>query len=237
MSRVKSNPLSTRFVQPGRLAWQSFDPQRTVDALSNYFTNQLNWRAAIVGPHGSGKSTLLEHLIPRLGHVVLKRAAYDEASPVSNEPTEPIDDASREIVWLKLRGRRASVDLLRATRSMWSQPRRLLVVDGYEQLSWWSRWMLLRRTARHSGGLLVTSHRPTALATLIETQVDVRLAQSLLHQLLPAELPNREQLLSGSHLSDLLAAHHGNLREVFMQLYDELASSDSRRDAAGGRRQ
>ncbi len=85
-SRLKSNPLATRFVEPGRVAWRVAPSQPSLEQLADYFTSKLNWRAAIVGPHGSGKSTLLEHLVPRLGDILLKRAAY-EPGPVAKTMT------------------------------------------------------------------------------------------------------------------------------------------------------
>ena len=226
MSRVKSNPLSTRFVQPGRIPWLAADANQSLDALSNYFTSKLNCRAAIVGPHGSGKSTLLAHLVPLLGTVVTKRAAY--ASPESSEPGTGLPhslhtgDSARSIVWLQLRGRAASAGLLKETRPLWCQPKRLLVIDGYEQLSLFSRAMVVWVTQRKQVGLLVTSHARTSLPTLIETHVDAKLAQQLLERLLPEDLAGRAEHLDPARLSQLLLVHQGNLREVFMHLYDEI---------------
>ncbi len=183
-------------------------------------------RGAIVGPHGSGKSTLLEHLVPRLGQIVLRRAAYEESSDERNvygsdgqagEPAKPL-----KIVWLKLRGQRPSIALVGETSSQWNQPERLLVVDGYEQLPLLSRLRLVQRTARGGVGLLLTSHRATWLPTLTRTVADVRLARTLLEQLIPQEQPNRVDLLDETKLQQLLNAHRGNLREVFMDLYDQI---------------
>ena len=225
MSRVKSNPLSTRFVQPGRIAWYAADSSRSLDALVDYFTRQLNCRAAIVGPHGSGKSTLLAHIVPLLGVVIAKRAAYvsDPQVPEGDAPLAArIGKIDKSIVWLQMRSRTASARLLQETRGQWCQPNRLLVIDGYEQLSMLARARLVWGTRNGGVGLLVTSHRRTSLPTLIETKVDARLAQQLLERLLPEDLPSRAALLNSDRLNGLLARNHGNLREVFMQLYDEL---------------
>lgn len=226
MSRVKSNPLSTRFVQPGRIAWHAVDSSQSLDVLVEYFTHQLNCRAAIVGPHGSGKSTLLAHLVPLLGTVIAKRATYNANEPHSSvlDPRLPHDigHAVRSVVWLQMRGRVASARLLKETRSLWCQRNRLLVIDGFEQLSMFTRAMIVRTTWRHGAGLLVTSHRRTSLPTLVETKVDAQLTQQLLDRLLPADLPGRDCHLNADHLDQLLKHHRGNLREVFMQLYDEI---------------
>lgn len=226
MLRVKSNPLSTRYVQPGRIPWYAVDSNQSITALANCFTNQLNCRAAIVGPHGSGKSTLLAHLVPLLGAVAYRRAAYASSIRQDDAPGFPMPQdaghSKRSIVWLEMRGSAASARLLSETQPQWCQPDRLLVVDGYEQLSLFSRAWLVWRTRRHRVGLLVTSHRRTSLPTLIATQVNVELALQLLDHLLPPDLEARAAHLNSERLSQLLTRHHGNLREVFMQLYDEI---------------
>ncbi len=236
MSRVKSNPLSTRFVEPGRIAWQALDSHQSLDAIVARFIDQLNYRGAIVGPHGSGKSTLLAHLVPLLGDVALKSATFPLPQTQRSAPSTTTPDGAipgcvqqpvprrtnRKIVWLQLRGRAASAQLLSETRPQWCAPDRLLIIDGYEQLSFLSRAKVVWLTKRKAVGLLITSHRRTSVPTLIETQVDVALAEQLLDQLLPVDLPDREKLMNAPHISQLLDRHDGNLREVFMQLYDEI---------------
>ncbi len=110
MLPAKSNPLSTRFVQPGRIDWQFFDERFSVERLANYFTHQLNRRAAIVGPHGSGKSTLLEHLVPKLGTIVSKRAAFEPRDGRDDAPFSTLEpsNVALPIVWLRMRGAKES---------------------------------------------------------------------------------------------------------------------------------
>lgn len=220
---MKSNPLATRFVAPGRLPWH---PQRgqTLEVLRDRLSKRFDYRAAIVGPHGSGKSTLLEHLVPLLGEVVLRASSYGDTLP-EHEDAGKVSSNGRAIVWLKLRGRLASQRLVVQSRRLWSQRGSLLVIDGYEQLSRVARGMVLARTQIAGAGLLVTSHRPTWLPTLTETEADPILAQQLLDQLLTShslESAERERLLDTARLRTLLDKHDGNLREVFMELYDEL---------------
>lgn len=224
MLRVKSNPLSTRFVEPGRIAWLAVDPEHSLEYLVNYFTCKLNWRAAIVGPHGSGKSTLLEHLVPRLGQLVQKIATYELPADSSLANSVGSDIPKRGIVWLKLRGRAPSARLLNDQRSAWCHPNSLLVVDGYEQLSMLARARLIFSTGRNSVGLLLTSHRRTFLPTLVKTKVDATLAKQLLDRVLPDEMLIRERIMNESRLGELLEKHDGNLREVFMELYDEVGT-------------
>lgn len=228
---VKSNPLSTRFVEPGKLAWRAAAGQSLAELVAR-FTDQLQSRAAIVGPHGSGKSTFLENFVPLLGKVELRAAAHEESDP-PNDRSAAGDESfgsalrdgakpSRTVVWLKMRGGAASRRLLFQTYRLWAEPHCILVIDGYEQLSSAARGAALLLTRLNSAGMLVTSHKPTALPTLLETRVDVPLAQELLCELLPDELEGRDRLLDAVRLEQRLDKHHGNLREVFMELYDEL---------------
>jgi hypothetical protein len=216
---VKSNPLATRYVAPGRLEWQPQNGQSLADIVSR-FTHQLGCRAAIVGPHGSGKSTLLEHLVPRIGPLELRKSTYgvhDEHGS-NHAPSS----SGRSVVWLKLRGSTASRRLLLETRHRWARRGGVLILDGYEQLSRATRGLALALTRARGAGLLVTSHRATWLPTLVETKVDVSLAQILLDQLLPVDEVDRDRLVDPQRLGDLLRKHQGNLREVFMELYDDL---------------
>ena len=222
---MKSNPLATRYVAPGKIPWHSHRGP-TLGQLHSKFVGQLHCRAAIVGPHGSGKSTLLEHLVPMLGTIALRRStvnwgeqprAADTVVPFQNVPSGEL----RSVVWLRLRGRSASGRLLLETRSEWARPGRLLVIDGYEQLSHFRRWRAMWLTRSSRTGLLVTAHHPTWLPTLIETHVDAALAQQVLEQLLSEDAVDRARMLDAHRLAKLLEKHHGNLRELFMELYDE----------------
>lgn len=231
---MKSNPLSTRFVAPGKLAWRD-SPGQSLSELVTRFTEQLHWRAAIVGPHGSGKSTFLENFVPLLGTIELRAAAYDESKgALANRAGANGADSDRDLpgnnespgarrsVWLKMRGRAQSRRLLFQTYRHWASRDCVLVIDGYEQLSPVARGAALMLTRINGAGMLLTSHKKTALPTLVETKVDVPLAQELLDELLPEDLEERTKFLEAQRLEQLLAKHHGNLREVFMELYDEL---------------
>lgn len=138
-------------------------------------------------------------------------------------------DQATSVVWLQMRGRRESSKLLCKTSSQWARPDRVLIIDGYEQLSHFRRAWVALTTLRSSRGLLVTSHRSTCLPTLVRTQVDASLAMRLLDQLLPQDQPQRSELLDAGRLEQLLVKHRGNLRELFMELFDEVQDV-SRRD-------
>jgi hypothetical protein len=154
------------------------------------------WRGQIIGPHGSGKSTLLAALVPELsqqaGGVVVARLQAD-----ARELPRCIDEA--------LEYNAPAV------------PRRLLVIDGYEQLSRWSRLWLQRRCRCVGHGLLVSAHRPLlALRVVYRTQVDPDMAWRVVRHLLRGEAcPFTPEDLAGR-----LAAKGGNLRELLFDLYD-----------------
>lgn len=183
------NPFDARFVRPGAVpyCWHSHrSPQALLARLE-----QNGWRGQIVGPHGSGKSALVAALaehVRRGGREVVLVELYD------GQRRLPIDPKS-------LAGR---------------PPGAVVVVDGYEQLSRWSRFKLRRQCRRRNLGLLVTSHTSAGFPDLVRTAADLDLAVQLVAQLAGESTfrPSREQI------AELLQRHEGDLREVLFALYD-----------------
>lgn len=205
---VVTNPFATRFVAPGQLGWIPPSPLLGLKQLQTKL-HDLNYRAAVVGPHGSGKSTLLEHLLKPLGTPAIK--CDHSGSPV-------VKSEHGRLIWLTLR--RGSHRGF--SRFHW-RPGRILVLDGFEQLSLVVRtWITLETRARKMG-LLVTSHRSTALTTLVQTAVSIETLRAVLHETLQASggWATFELQCDDDRLGDLIAKHHGNVREIMMQLYDE----------------
>lgn len=68
MARVgtlpRVNPFSTRFVQPGAIAYRFPAPDGLASLVARL--HETNGWGQVVGPHGSGKSTLLASLLPAL---------------------------------------------------------------------------------------------------------------------------------------------------------------------------
>jgi hypothetical protein len=90
------------------------------------------------------------------------------------------------------------------------------IVDGYEQLSRFARWRLKQRCRREKRGLLVTSHLPTGLQTLIELSPD-----EVLVQLIVAALATtRPTPLTPADVAASHARHGSNVREILFDLYD-----------------
>jgi hypothetical protein len=185
---VATNPFATRWVRPGAIAFHF--PEHVSPATLLARLEALHGWGEIVGPHGSGKSTLLATLIPHLeqsGRVVRLFELHD------GERCLPV------------RLRELSVDA--ATT---------VVVDGYEQLSWWHSWRLRSHVRRHGGGLIVTTHSSSGLPRLFETRVTLDLAQQLTGEL----ATQHTSRVTVDDVSQWFATTHGNLRELFFALYD-----------------
>ena len=154
----------------------------------------LGLRAAVVGPEGSGKTLLVEEIGVRL-----------EASGCR---------CRREVL---RRGQKALDGPQRHRLVDGVGPRDILVLDGAQELSFLSwRWLLWR--SQKAGGLLVTSHRPGLLPTLLTCRTSPELLQEIVDELDPVG----ETPLPSAH--ELYARHGGNLRTALLEAYDLCAS-------------
>jgi hypothetical protein len=163
-----------------------FPTDQNVDSLIERL-RQSGWRGQIIGPHGSGKSALLAALTPALERPI----------------TITLHDGQR----------RLPLDLRRDPRL---HPPVVLIVDGYEQLSYWSRWRLKQCCRRRRLGLLVTTHRRAGLPTLYQTAATPELARQIVADL----LGDRDWPFTTDEVSQCLRRHGGNLREMLFDLYD-----------------
>ncbi len=149
------------------------------------------WWGQITGGHGTGKSALLAALLPALqcaGHKPLVIELHDGQR------------ALRRDAWMTLRQTNHS----------------LVVVDGYEQLSRWSRFRLKRLCRSRGFGLLVTAHGAVGLPPIYHTALTATAAEQIVQQFLaggPALFTSAEFLAS-------FERHGGNLRETLFDLYD-----------------
>ena len=91
-----------------------------------------------------------------------------------------------------------------------------MIVDGYEQLSRWSRFQLNRCCRKRGLGLLATSHGPVGLPDLARTLASPGLAEQIVGEL----LRGREWPLSATELREGYCRHGGDLRELLFELYD-----------------
>ncbi|RME94609.1 MAG: hypothetical protein D6766_05365 [Verrucomicrobia bacterium] len=153
--------------------------------------HELGRRAAIVGPEGSGKTTLLEEWRQRL-----EAAGW------------------RVRLWRLTRERRRPD---RARRpAFWTVPAadELILLDGAEQLSWWA-WRAWLRRMRPAHGIVVTTHRPGRLPTLLECRTTPALLDELVAELLGGSSPAVRRLNRR-----WFRRHEGNLRLVLRAWYD-----------------
>src|SRR6478672_612080 len=133
-----ANPFATCWTRPGALPFRFSDGQSDERLVAKLAAQQ--WRGAIVGTHGSGKSTLLEALKPAI------LAAGRSLQTIS------LRDGQRRLP------RDFFVILTNDT---------VVIVDGYEQLGWPARLYLWLKCRSSGAGLLVTSHTPVRIPTLI----------------------------------------------------------------------
>lgn len=183
-----SNPFATRFTRPGAMEFlfpADESAQLLVDRLRDHA-----WQGQIVGPHGAGKSTLLATLIA------------------------PLQAAGRTTVQAALhQGESALPGVLDDWRS-WNATTQV-IVDGYEQLSWWSRRRLAQRVRDRQAGLLVTSHAATGLPTLMTVAPRMEAAHQIVQKLVADGDP-----ISRVDVEQAFRACDGNIREMLFQLYD-----------------
>jgi energy-coupling factor transporter ATP-binding protein EcfA2 len=183
------NPFATCWTRPGALSFRFSNGQSVEQLISQLAAQQ--WNGAIVGPHGSGKSTLLESL---------KRV---------------IAAAGRTIQAISLRdGQRR---LPRDFFATWaSDSNAVVIIDGYEQLGWPARLHLSLRCFATGVGLLVTSHRPIRIPTLIRLAPDRQLIEQLVCRLC-AEVSTT---ITRADIAASHACHGSNVREILFDLYD-----------------
>lgn len=184
-----SNPFSVQFTRPDALPFV-FSAGESTDSLIERL-RKVGWNGQVVGPHGAGKSCFLATLIPALERTGVQVCTIE----------------------LHNGQRRLPISLNAVHRE---RPFGIVAIDGYEQLSWWSRFGLKRFCRKNRIGLLVTSHADAGLPDLYRPEVHVDLAHRLVIRLLGADA----KMISPSEVADRFEWHHGNLREVFMDLYD-----------------
>jgi hypothetical protein len=186
------NPFCTRCIRPGAVAYCFPAGVSIEDLVDRLCIN--HWHGQIVGPHGSGKSTLLARILTA------------------------VEQAGRQPVFFELHDgqRRMPSDWRRKTELSAVTAPVIVVVDGYEQLSVWSRFLLKRYCSRRHFGLLVTSHVPVDLPDIFRTSTSLEMAQQVVRQL----IQKKQMKISMEIIAELFARHGGNIRELLFDLYD-----------------
>ena len=184
---MSGNPFATRFFRPGAVPFLFTGGQTPSSLVESLAAG--GWWGQIIGPHGSGKSSLLATLLPEL------------------------EKAGRIVVAITLHpGARHLPSSIRRQFS----PRTQVLIDGYEQLSWWSRWRLKSSCRRRGAGLLITAHRDSGLRTIYHTESSEVLAHAVVSQM----LNGRATQITTSDISAAYRAAGGNIREMLFTLYD-----------------
>jgi ABC-type cobalamin/Fe3+-siderophores transport system ATPase subunit len=187
-----TNPFATRHVKPGANPYL-FPPGESVETLLAKLAAN-GWRGEIIGPHGSGKSTLLAALV------------------------DAVEKRGRTVVVYRLHeGDRRLPAIPANIRTLPAGV--LAVIDGYEQLPLWRKWVLRILCKRRRLGLLVTAHAATGLPLVWQTSVDLQTFGSVVDQLLAAE-PRITTTITREDIARAHAAHPTNLREALFALYD-----------------
>jgi len=196
---MQTNPFSTRFIQPGAIAYQCFEGSSVSD-LAERFLQLTSKRGSIVGPHGSGKSTLVASMIPILG---------------ARRPETKIHQLRFSTDQLASRSLKRSI-------AEWTRSS-VVILDGYEQLGFWSRQMVEWAARSRSISILATSHQPLrGFETVWETSVDDASSRWVVEQLLQQSGPSNgsNELLESEDWARSRAAHGQNLRESLFDMYD-----------------
>lgn len=183
---------------------------------------------AIIGPHGTGKSTLLSHLVPRcFSGPILSAASSSSESEAS-------------VAWVQLR-RGQNVGFCSLPPILREPGICDWILDGFEQL-WlhqklyvhWRQWM-------RGGKLLITAHRrQPGVPVIYRTESSPELARDLVSKLLQASLAEKAFEFQPESIVELEALvfeswrrHGGNIREVFMDLYDRVGNGSKLRIQQG----
>ena len=191
------NPFSTRFIQPGAISYKCYDG--TVTELADRFIKLPSKRGSIIGPHGSGKSTLVASLESRFTAILPDSKIHPFRFSTDSS-------ASRS---------------LKSVRE-WT-PFSIVILDGYEQLRFWSRFTIERIARARSISILATAHRPIrSFETIWETSVNESSSKWVVEQLLQqAGVPrSANELLQSEAWSRSRAKHGQNLRESLFDMYD-----------------
>lgn len=192
-SRPAPNPFATRHTQPGCVP--------PLDAAGRPLDLRLlvdrlragAGRGAIVGPHGSGKTNLLVHLAAALA--------------VEGGSLGP----------LRARSGRDAAGILRSILT--AAPGTVICIDSWEQVGAAARLAVRVAAAWRRCGLLVTSHAPTALPTLVECHTSPELLAAIV-----AALPEAGGRITRTDIDATFVRHAGNLRDALADLYDRFES-------------
>ncbi len=181
-----SNPFATRYTRPGAVPYLFSDASSIALLVDQLAT--LLW-------HGNRRP-------PRLRQNYLAGATAARVY-AARTPSAAVHATRR------------AAQLPPGVGTIW-QPETLVVVDGYEQLSWWSRRCLTWSCHRCQCGLLVTSHGRVGLPVLHRTSADLERVQRIVaHLTTSAASP-----VTPADVRAAFQMQQDNVREILFTLYD-----------------
>lgn len=209
-----TNPFSTSFVAPSHVVYRfshganAISPHNVDIQLETLLAKlRTTRRAVIMGPHGTGKSTLLHTFLPKLQRSFEKVSFHQ----LTNDPSQGFRARLAERFRAGKRIRQSLLDL---------PPEGLLIVDGWEQMTWSSRWRVAKSSMTRKVTLLVTSHHRMPGWTLLhETKSTPKLIRSLAGDLL-SDSPHEIRKMVDSHLKDRRLLPTTNIRDLWFEMYD-----------------
>ena len=152
----------------------------------------MEYRAAIVGYEGAGKTTLLEDL-----QKVLEDEGKRTRMILVND-SALLDRKARRQLFAQLEGDE------------------IVLLDGADAIGYAAWLSLKRRILSQAVGLVITTHRPGRLPTLIHCTTTPELLADIVRDLLP-------QTGGDEALHRLYDRHQGNIRNCLRTLYDRCA--------------
>lgn len=189
MYPYEENPFCSKRIRPGAIPFYFPEGESVETLLQRLEGNQ--WNGEIIGPHGTGKSTLLAAILPAL-------------------------QERKKVVHLELQdGVRALPLLYEEYELMDSET--VMAIDGYEQLSYWSRRRLRKRSRTQGFGIVVIAHVSYDYPLLYQTASELSTARMLVRRL----LENTIVQIPDSMVEERFHQYHGNVREMLFSLYDD----------------
>lgn len=185
----QENPFCSRRIRPGAIPFY-FPEGVSLETLLETLEKNA-WCGQIIGPHGSGKSTLLAALLPEIaqrGRRIIHLELQDGVRqlPISDADFQEMDANTQ------------------------------LAIDGYEQLSYWTRRRIKNRTQKQGFGVIILGHEPLEYPDLYQTSRELSVAQLIVHKLTADTIVRIPESVVEEHFR----LYNGNLREMLFSLYD-----------------
>ena len=148
----------------------------------------MHCRAAIVGADGTGKTTLIEDIARRLTEQGLSCRSIFVTMDIPAPPGQ-------------------------IKKILEGVPFNVLLIDGADHLKRFVWHRIKRKINRRNMGLVITSHKPHMLPTLIECSTTPKLLEEIVAEL-------SRQTANTEPIENLYRKHRGNIRNALRELYD-----------------